>query len=254
MPQIDITLPSGARGRLRGLKGREINLFANRENARRNKTALEILSNVWIETHDSGALYGDKIDWNVAPQCDRFVALFKARIATYGADYTFKHQCSGCGRRYEWTEDLDKREVKPLPPESVEAFKNGNRFRTSVIDAEGTVRAVTFQLLTPKLEEKINTAQNLAPREKATVSLAQRIVSIQGIEEGKAAAKRFIEDLDAGALFDLVDAMDEADGGIDTRITVECPHCGWEEELELPLEQEFWNPSRQRRSTQPSET
>jgi len=253
MPQIDITLPSGARGRIRGLKGREVNLFANRENARRNKTALEILNNVWLETHDSGPLYKDKINWSEAPLCDRFVALFKARIASFGADYTFKHQCSGCGKRYEWTEDLEKREVRPMPAESIETFAAGNRFRTSVRDSEGNVRAVTFQLLTPKLEEKINTAQAVAPREKATVGLAQRIVAVQGVEDGKAAIKQFIEDIDAGAMFDLVDAMDEVDGGIDTTITVECPHCGWEEEMELPLEEEFWKPARPKRSTPSTE-
>jgi endogenous inhibitor of DNA gyrase (YacG/DUF329 family) len=254
MPQLELTLPSGAKGRVRGLKGREINLFANRSAARRNKTAQQILSNVWIETVEGGELYGDEIDWKAAPQCDRFTALFKARIATFGPDYTFKHKCGDCGKRYEWTENLEQRPVKPLPQESIEAFKNGNRFHTEVTDPEGTVRRVAFQLLTQKLEDKVQQVQSLAPKEKATASLAQRIVSVEGLDSGKGPIKRFLEDLDAGAFFDLIEAMDEVDGGIETEIEVECPHCGEVEDLEIPLEEEFWAPQRRKRSSTSTET
>jgi len=254
MPQIEVTLPSGAKGTVRGLKGREINLFANRSSARRSKTSQQILDNVWIATADGGVLYADgQVDFKVAPQCDRFTALFQARIATFGPEYTFKHKCSDCGKRYEWTEDLDQRPIKPLPEASIDAFKNGNRFTTEVVDPEGTVRTVVFQLLTPKIEAKIDQVQGLAPREKATASLAQRIVSIEGLENGKGPIKRFLEDLDAGAMFDLIDAMDEVDGGIETSIEIECPHCGWEEELELPLEDGFWSPQQRKRSSRSSE-
>lgn len=254
MPQIEITLPSGAKGRIRGLKGHEINIFANKAAARRGKTAQQILNNVWLETLDPGPLYKDEVDWANAPQCDRFTALFKARVATFGADYEFRHTCGGCGKHYTWGEDLEQRPVRPLPEESAETFKNGNKFTTSVVDDKGEVRKVQFQLLTPKLEGKIEQAQSLAPTEKATAALAQRIVAIEGVESGKGPIKRFLADLDAGQLFELMDAMDEVDGGIETDCEVYCPHCGTVEDLELPLEREFWNPQRRKRSTTPTET
>jgi len=253
MPQIEVTLPSGAKGRIRGLKGSEINLFANKSNAKRNKTAMQILQNVWLETLEPGPLYsGDKIDWTLAPQCDRFTALFHARIATYSEEYEFRHKCTACGKAYTWAEDLSLRPVKMMSEEAVHKFLDGNKFSTEVVTPEGDIRRVVFQLLTPKLEDKIEMAQGMAPKEKATVSLAQRIVSIEGLEDGKGPLKRFLENLDAGAMFDLIDAMDEPDGGIETECEVTCPHCGWEENVELPLGEEFWRPSQRKRSTKSS--
>jgi len=254
MPEIHVTLPSGAKGTIRGLKGRELNLFANRAAARRGKTAAKILQGVWLTTSDAGPLYDTEIDWTKAPACDRFTALFYARIATFGAEYAFRHQCAHCGKKYNWVEDLEKRPVKALPESSIARFKDGNKFRTAVTDPKGDERVVEFQLLTPKLEGKIDQAQSLAPTEKATASLAQRIVQIEGVEEGKGPVKRFLEDLDVGPLYDLMELMDEVDGGIETSIEVDCPHCGDTEDLELPLGREFWDPERRKRSTKSMET
>lgn len=251
MPQIEVTLPSGARGVIRGLKGEEINLFANRQTSRRGRTSMQILKNVWLETIDSGPAYsGEKVEWEKAPACDRFTALFKARVATYGASYVFKYQCEDCRKRFEWEIDLETDLVtKPLPDASIETFLNGNRFTTTVVDPEGADRSVVFQLLTTALEAKIEQVQNLSPKEKATASLAQRIVSVSDLPEGKHEIKKFLNNLDAGAMLDLVEAMDSVDGGIETDIEIECPHCGYIMEVDLPLRQEFWSPSRRRRST-----
>lgn len=239
---------------MRGLKGEEIDLFANKAAAKRNRTSQQILKNVLLATEDGGPLYSGGVDFSVAPQCDRFTALFQARIATFGSEYAFPHRCKDpdCEKRFEWVEDLEKRPIKALPAESVQTFLNGNRFTTSVAAPDGSVLRVVFQLLTPKLEDKIKQVQSLAPKEKATASLAQRIVSVEGIDDGKAAVKAFLKDLDAGPLLDLLADMDEVDGGIDTIATVECPHCGYEEDVELPLGDEFWSPKRRRSSTRPT--
>lgn len=250
MPQIEITLPSGARGRIRGLKGEEINLFANKQVAKRNKTGLQILRNVWVETLDAGPLYDGKIDWENAPQCDRFTALFKARIATFGPEFAFPWKCGDCSKKYEWTLDLNDLDVRPLPSSSIENFKAGNRFTTSVQDENGEWRDVVFQLLTQRLEDKIEEAHALAPREKATAGLAQRIVEVKGLEVGKGPIKKFLAQLDAGSFFDLINAMDEVDGGINTLIDIECPHCGHMESVELPLDSgSFWTPQRKKKSS-----
>ena len=253
MAQREVTLPSGAKGRIRGLKGRELNLFANRSAARAGKTSQQILKNVWIETIDPGPLYSEEgVDWSSAPQCDRFTAIFYARIATYGNDLEFPYKCSSCGKKCTWCEDLSQRPIKMLPESSIEAFKAGNKLKGTVEDPDGGVRSFVFQLLTPKLEEKIEQVQSLAPTEKATASLAQRIVSIEGLEDGKGPVKAFLNDLDAVPLLDLMELMDAADGGINTTITVVCPSCGDEEDMELPLEEAFWAPPKRKPSTPPS--
>lgn len=252
MPNKEITLPSGAKGIVRGLKGAEINLFANAQAARRGRTAMELLKNVWVKTLDSGPLHeGDSIDWDEAPKCDRFYALFCARIATYGKEYAFPHQCTDltCRKTFEWVEDLEKLPVTALPEKSIVCFKDNNRFSTEVMDNETQTRKVIFQLLTPKIEGKVEQVQSLAPTEKATASLSQRIVSIAGIGEEKADIKKFFADLDAGTLYDLIYEMDLVDGGIETEIQIECPHCGNIMEEDLPLLAAFWSPVKRKRST-----
>src|SRR5690606_3519572 len=233
------------------LQGREGNLFVNKEAAQNSKTSMQILRNVWIETYDAGPLYKDKVDWDNAPHCDRFTALYFSRIATFGPEYVFGCRCSECGKKYEWAQDLSTVDVKALPPKSIETFLRDNRFHTTVQDPSGAWRKVVFQLLTPKIEKNIVTAQNLAPREKATVSIAQRLVSIEGLEDGKGPIKQYLEELDAGALFDLIETFDTVDGGIETTVTIECPHCGQEDDVELPLGASFWKKPKSKSSKAP---
>lgn len=252
MPQIEVTLPSGARGKIRGLKGEEINLFANKQSSRRGRTAMQILKNVWIETIDPGPLYADEIKWDKAPSCDRFVALYMARIATYGPEYEFKYQCEDCRKRFDWVVDLhEDMEIKPLPDDSIDLFKAGNQFSTSIIGNEGELLEIKFSLLTPKLENKMDQVQGMAPKEKATASLAQRLVNVGVADVGndKGPIKRWLNDLDAGAMLELIGAMDDADGGVQTEIEIDCPHCGHIMAVDLPLREEFWSPARRKRST-----
>ena len=261
MPNIEVTLPSGAKGVVRGLKGRELNLFANRQAARRGRTSMQILQNVWISTLEPGPLYDGDVDWNKAPQCDRFTALFYARIATFGKDYSFPHKCGDCGAKYEQTEDLLLRPIKAMPAESIAPYQNGNKFVTEVMASDGTTFPLVYQLLTAKLENAIDKVQGMSVDERMTASLAQRIVSIGSTEDGasdpgtdKLRIKRFLEDVDAGTLFDLMYDMDESDGGIETIIDVECPSCGEGESLDLPLGETYWKPKKRSSSTRSSRT
>jgi hypothetical protein len=203
MPQVTVTLPSGMRGTIRSLRGKEINLFANMSNAKANATTLKILTNVWQETHEDGACYefAEGVEWGKVLQCDRFTALLYARVATWGAEYSFRLHCGSCRKRYDWSLDLTELEMKPLPEASVETFKAGNKFATTVLD------------------------------------------------EAKGAIKAWLNDLPMGSMYDLIESLDEHDGGIETEIEVECPHCGAGEEIDLPLDRrEFWSPRKLKRS------
>lgn len=255
MPQLEAKLPSGAVVLVRGLKGKEINTFANASAARRTRTSLQILKSVTVETIDPGPLYDAIVNWDAAPACDRFAALFFSRIATYGEDYTFKHQCNdvNCRRRFEWTVDLSGVDVDPLPSTSIENFLDKNRFNCFLMDNEGNDVPVVFQLMTPRLEKKVDQVAKMAPKERATASLAQRIIQI-GDKTDKGDIKRYLENLDAGSIYALVEEMDEVDGGIETEAEVDCDHCGHIEDLEVFGRPEFWKPPKKKSSTRRSET
>jgi hypothetical protein len=227
-------------------------MFANMSNAKASATTLKVLASVWEETEAVGEVYDfpdNEIDWSHVLLCDRFTALLYARVATWGAEYSFRQQCGACRRRYTWELDITELEIKPLPQTSIAAYKEGNRFTTTVLDDSGEARKVIFQLVTPKLESKIVQAADIAVSDRVTASLAQRIVSVEGLDPGKGAIKAWLNDLDMGSLYDLLQELDAYDGGIETEIEIECPHCGEREELELPLDRsEFWNPRKPKRS------
>jgi hypothetical protein len=46
----------------------------------------------------------------------------------------------------------------------------------------------------------------------------------------------------------LLDSFDEADGGVETSIEVECPACGGVQDVQLPFERGFFLPTTRTRS------
>ena len=253
MPNLPITCPSGLRGTVRGLTGKELDLFANRQEIQRRRVARKILDNCWVETEHVPDLYegtaqteSGKLKMDEVLMCDRFYALLQVRCATHGSKYDFKVQCTEgpCRKRFEWTLDLNKDlDVYELPDETVEAIKNDTPL-------EGEVNGVNFKyrLLRGKHEETNVKALDLSPDRQATTSLSLRLTEVE-TPDGEILTKskdikKFAETLDYGTTLDIVAVMDRADGGIETEIQVQCPNCGNIMDLELPLGADLWAPKR----------
>ena len=74
----------------------------------------------------------------------------------------------------------------------------------------------------------------------AVVDGRVRIVEIEGVEDsGK---RQFLEEMELGDAAALLDRFDEADGGVETTIEVECPSCLGVQEVQLPFERGFFLP------------
>lgn len=251
MSEIEVKCPSGLTGIVRGLKGREIDLFANQQEMRKRRVGTKILQACWIETVQLGPAYPNldpaKLDWNKVLTADRFYAALRVRMATYRdqvdrekpAKYIFPHQCNdaGCRKKFEWELDLEDLPVKPLPDASIMAFVAGNKFTTTVGG-----RLVTYKLTTGADEGVALDARDRSPEKRATAALRSRVVSVSDVEFEDTHA--WIEDLDAGDAFDLISAMERDDGGVETDIDIECPHCGNLMTVDLPLGDAFWTPRR----------
>jgi hypothetical protein len=77
-------------------------------------------------------------------------------------------------------------------------------------------------------------------------ALALRIVEIEGVKtEDK---RRFLDDMEMADAAALLDCFDEADGGVETSIEVECPVCGGVQDVQLPFERGFFLPTARTRS------
>ncbi len=242
MPNV-ITCPSGLSGEIRGLKGKEGKLLADRAAARSGVTFDRILAGCWLATLDPG-LYaveeGKPLDWSKVLVADRFYALLQIRSLTFGDEYAFQVQCQsqGCRERFEWALDLKDLPVRALSEEARAAFRDGNRLET-VLPRDG--RKVWFRLMTGADEVKAAAALRTARDGMLLTALGARIVEIEGVKaEDK---RRFLDDMELADAAALLDRFDEADGGVETSIEVECPACGAVQDLQLPFERGFFLPT-----------
>lgn len=257
MPEIDIVCPSGLSGTIRGLQGRELDLFANREELQKRRVGRRILDNCWVKTRDRGVYEEKDFHQNGNPnfdkvlQGDRLFVLLNVRIATHGPEFAFRYQCSKdtCRHPYEWTLKLDEDlPIYDFPEESLENYKAHNTFQTD-LDGE----TVFFKLMTGDDELEVIKLYDLAPDMQATTSLMQRIIKIKGRDgsmiDDSNDIREWAQNLSFGATRDLIDLMDEVDGGVETAIEIRCPKCGNIEDIQLPLDApEFWTPRRRKRS------
>lgn len=235
-----IVCPSGLSGEIRGLKGKEAKLLSDRAAARAGSTFDKVLAGCWLETSDAGiySFADGQPDWSKVLVGDRFYALLQIRALTFGAAYGFGVQCSAqsCRERFEWEIDLGALPVKRLPDLSKEALRAGNRFETTL--AEG--RKVWFKLLMGADEVRASKGIRTSTDGALLAAVNLRILEIEGVADK--ARRAFLEDLELGELAALLDRFDDADGGVETTIEVECPHCFDVQEIDLPFGRDFFLP------------
>ena len=97
-----ITCPSGLAGTIRGLKGKEGTLLADRAAAKSGATFEKILAACWLSTDDPGPYQveeGKPLGWSKVLVADRFYTLLQIRALTFGDGYAFSVQCAASSCR-----------------------------------------------------------------------------------------------------------------------------------------------------------
>lgn len=237
-----IICPSGLTGEIRGLKGKEGKLLADRNAARAGSTFEKLLAGCWLQTTDASVYEMPEsgiLDWSRVLVADRFYALLQIRSLTFGDDYAFSMQCrnASCREKFEWELTLKDLPVRTLPEAAKAAFKNGNRFEAK-LPRDG--RSVWFKLMTGADEARAAVALKNARDGTLLTALALRIVEIENVVDKDKRA--FLEDMEMADAAALLDMFDEVDGGVETTLDVECPHCFGVQEVELPFEKGFFLP------------
>jgi len=237
-----IVCPSGLSGEIRGLKGKEGKLLADRNAARAGSTFEKLLSGCWLQTIDPGIYEvadGATLDWSKVLVADRFFALLQIRSLTFGDEYAFSIQCksAGCRERFEWELSLKDLPVRVLAEAAKAAFKEGNRFETT-LPRDG--RRVWFRLMTGADEARAAAALKSVRDGMLLTALSLRIVEIEGVTDKERRA--FLEEMEMADATALLDKFDELDGGVETTLDVECPACFGVQEVELPFERGFFLP------------
>jgi hypothetical protein len=236
-----ITCPSGLTGEVRGLKGREAQMLSDR-NAVRSGTFLDkILDACWLKTSAWGpykSAESGKPDWKNVLVGDRFYILLQIRVASFGAEYAFKTPCQNCRKQIEYEVQLDRDlQIKSLSAADAAAFAAAEPFTVKT----ATGKAVTYRL--PIGTDEVRAARQANGDGAFLDALGQRIVSI----EGEPSVGAFLENADFADLLDLLNQMDEHDCGVETTITIDCPHCFATQDVQLPFVRDFFVPTSGRR-------
>lgn len=235
---MDCRCPSGLCGHVRGLKVSEERILADRPLLQSGAAFDKLLEACWERTEDPGPYaFEGAPDWSKVLVGDRFYALLSIRAATYGPEYAFRVACESCRHRIEWTLSLLDLDVKRLRGESVERFRDGNRFHTVLPDAR---RTVAFKLLTGADERRLAQLSKHAKSRPLSAMLAYRVADVDGVPDTE--RRQFLEGLSMRDAAHLLEAFEDADCGVQTKIDIECPQCLAVQEVELPFGADFFLP------------
>jgi len=186
---------------------------------------------------------------------DRFAILLAQRTKTFGPIYQFQVRCESCKTQFQHTVDIvnDFSEV-PGTDELVEPFpvplpESGITVHLRFLRGHDDEQIA-------KNAKRIKLQSNDDHDPTYLLRIAMQIVRIE-TEEGDEDTERlkqlpwkqkWVENMSAGDLIALEDALNDKEPGIDTRIYPECGRCGHTSEQTMPLDGGFFRPRRRTRS------
>ena len=239
---LEVTCPSGLQGRVRGMKVKDEQLFANRKLLQSGRVISELLKSCWLETIDPGPYnFEDQPVWDTVLAADRTYLLIKIRIASYGTDYEFRVTCNNCRKLYGWAIDLEKdMDIIPVSDIGVQSVKSGEPLPVQLMDGSNA----QCRLLTGEDEAFLSALGVKDENKLLSYHMARRIVQI-GKWDRFPDIVAAVEDMEAAVGDRLWDELDALEGGVETTFDVECGSCGNVQQVMLPFEAGFFS-SRKR--------
>ena len=188
---------------------------------------------------------------------DRWHLFIYMRCLSCGGDYAFTYKCAECNAKQRYRMDLEKDlEVKYIDDESMlaelgvasidEPFElkfpgNGHTIKWRMLRGDDEVAVEKY------VNQMKQRSQRSLPKGEDpgfTYRLARRIVEIDGVEPTISDSLAFIELLVGKDTLALRQAISAIDIGIAQEIRPVCEECGWENEVDLPLDKTFFRPER----------
>lgn len=246
--QETITCPSGLKLLLRNMKAKELSLLAagseeddgkQKAAKKRDKTVTRnptdaILTGCTLEVVDLGP-YKAPFNWKDVLIADRFVALLRVRVCTWGAGYEFRIRCKDVEcvhhkKPFLWEEDLDGLEIKALPQTSIDKVKANDL----IFEIELAGKKSKFKLLQGKDEGR---SLPEVPKHKVVLAqVASRLIYVEGQDVTKwDELLDWVGEIDLPELVAAKELFESVDGGVQTNTVVECPGCGLEFDTPIPF-------------------
>lgn len=244
---MEITCPSGLRGRIRKLKVKEQGQLLARVGGGKGKRGNDdrmdgLLDACWEETLDPGPYRfpSGRPVWQDVITGDRYYVFLKIREATFGPEYEFRVQCSRCRTAFHWQLDLRDLEVKEMPEEGKRHLVNGEPFEVELPGGD----LVRFHVPRGKHEN----AGRVNGLDRLSSAVLARLEQLGDATDRRQMADALGE-LGLDELDFLLEEMEKVDGGVETSFEVVCPECEWETSVVLPFDRTFFMPKAGRRAT-----
>lgn len=173
---------------------------------------------------------------------DRNAVLVAIRVSAYGPKYSASITCPACAHEVEAHEfDLSRLNLKTLDEEPV-GGRGNNRFQFILPVSK---RVVEFRLMDAetvnKVEKDTEAARKIGQERGVTARLMAQVLSLQGTEQKH--LPKALSNLAAQDSRALRNHMDKIAPGVDMTQQFECPSCGNESEVEIPIGTEFFWPT-----------
>lgn len=219
----EISLPSGASVTIRGMKGREMNIFTDKKEMKDGEGVNKVAKSCVVKASEG-------FDYDTALQGDRYAIIVNIRIMTYKEKYKFKSECPHCEENGSYEIDLTELDVKNLDGRPT----TGLEFKLPIAN-----RKLTYHLPTGKDEKELMKIQKNFPGQLFSASM---LVYTDKIENEKMKTSDFFLDLEAEDIIAFQEDLDSKNCGVDTELELECPSCYKKFEMELPITKDFFLP------------
>ncbi len=178
-------------------------------------------------------------------ETDRLYILFMLRVQMFGASYRIPYRCDEC--RFQGKRDVDlmeELETIRLKDGCTEPFEALLPDCDQVVQFRG-LRGSDSQAI----RRKIRRAESRSKDDEAIsdptnrLRIARQITAIDEADCTEAEAEDFAHSLTFADAQTFRTEAEKYESGLDPRVFVECPKCGFDNELTLPLTADFFRPS-----------
>lgn len=231
----EIKCPSGLVVVTREFLVKDEDLLADAKALRQGRSGINILNAITTQILDFGPYAesgGGKLNWSQVLQGDSMVILLKSRIETWGPEYLVRVPCDNCRQPVAHEIDLNDLPIKDLPESSL-AHVTDPQNNPLGCKLPSCGKRVEFKLLRCKDEKNLGKIQRQNKQALSSSLTRYRVTKIEGVKPPDIA--NFLRNMSGRDLVFLRSAFDDADGGVEQEIELECDSCGhvWPKDIQL---------------------
>ena len=184
---------------------------------------------------------GIKIDTKWFTEFDFIYTMYMARIISYGPLYNIETTCPYCLYRFKHTTNLDDLKINYLE----DTFKEPISLELPMSKDKITLRFLRIEdrieMDKEASEIRLNNPDYVGDP-IYNLKMEYMLITVNGEELSKSAKKNYIENLPGMDAQFINYKMNKFDAGIDTDITIECPHCHQNHINSLAMNSTFFRP------------